>query len=171
MRKALGLVPVIALGCAGCAQPYPPEPVYSQVISMPAANDANCREYSAQATVAGRQQQIAGRACRQSDGTWRIAEGVPGQPVQLVTAYAPPVYADWYPYYPWLWEPPIGLSLGASVVFLDRSRRFHAFRFSDRRFAFHSNAFRDGSRFTGFHDGFGGMRGGFGHFGMGGRHG
>lgn len=32
-----------------------------------------CREYSTQAIVGGRPEQIHGRACRQSNGTWRVA--------------------------------------------------------------------------------------------------
>jgi surface antigen len=33
-----------------------------------------CREYTQTVTVAGKQQQAYGKACRQPDGTWRIVE-------------------------------------------------------------------------------------------------
>jgi hypothetical protein len=123
------LVPVIGivLACSGCVSGPTPQPTFSQVTSQVATNSSNCRDYSAQATVDGRQQEIVGRACQQSDGTWRIVEGTSGQPEQFVTVFAPP--AAYYPYYgPWLWGPPIGLSRGGPVIFVGRDHRFHPFR-------------------------------------------
>ena len=32
-----------------------------------------CREYVTYATIAGKSEKIHGRACRQTDGTWRVA--------------------------------------------------------------------------------------------------
>ena len=173
-------VSVIVLACTGCVTAYSSEPVFTQVTSQVAVDDPNCRDYSAQVMIERRQQQIVGRACQQSDGTWRIVEGPPGQPPQIVVGYTPPPYA-YYPYYdPWLWGPPIGLSLGASVVFVDRFRGFHHFRFAHGReglFAHRHDDFRfagrDGFRSEDFHHGFGGMHhgfGGFGHTAMGGGH-
>jgi hypothetical protein len=160
MRELI-LVIGVTLTCAGCVT-QPPPPMFSRVASQVAPDNPNCREYSARATVDGKPREIVGRACRQDDGTWRIAEGSPGQPASLVTVYAPPPYGAWYPSYdPWLWGWPIGLSLGPSVVFVDRDHRFHHFRFADGHHAFGS---------THFHGGFGGFRGGFGH-GGGMRHG
>jgi hypothetical protein len=144
-------IPVIgiALICSSCALAPPSPPLFSQVTSQVAPDSPNCRDYSAQATVDGKQQEIIGRACQQDDGSWRIAEGPSGQPVQFVTVYAPPPY-DYYSYYdPWLWGWPIGLSLGASVLFVDRDHRFHHVQFANRHDGF----------------GFGGIRGGFGGFG------
>jgi hypothetical protein len=158
--RELTLVVGVTLACSGCVPP-PPQPVFTQVASQVAPDDPNCRVYSAQATIDGRPQAIAGRACRQTDGTWRIAEGPPGQTPQFATVYAPPPYS-YYPYYdPWLWDWPIGLSLGTSAIFVDRDHRFHDFRFAGRH---------DGGRFGGFRGRFGGFHGGFAH-GGGGHHG
>lgn len=72
------LFPAVALAslCAGCVQPPPPPPPPAMVselaASVPAANP-NCREYTAPGTVNGQQQPVTGRACRQPDGTWRLA--------------------------------------------------------------------------------------------------
>ncbi|MCC5791628.1 MAG: glycine zipper 2TM domain-containing protein [Legionellaceae bacterium] len=33
-----------------------------------------CREYTTQAMIGGKSQQIFGKACRQSDGSWRVVE-------------------------------------------------------------------------------------------------
>lgn len=151
---------------AGCveAPPPPAEPMFSQVIEQVAADNPACREYTAQATVNGRPQQIVGRACQQSDGTWRIAEGPPGQPTQFQTVYGPGVpyaygYPSYFPYYdPWFLGPPIGLSFGGGFVFVDRFHHFH-----------HFHHFGHGFAHGGFgHDGFG--HHGFGHGGMGGMH-
>lgn len=161
MRQILPLAGVILI-CAGCTQYAPAEPVFSQIIARPDPANPNCREYSAQATIEGRPQVVVGRACQQADGSWRIAERSPGQPTQYVITYAPPPYAYYPPYDPWLWGPPIGLSLGASVVFLDRDHRFHHFRFAGRRDGFRFGGLHEGSRFEGMHHG-------FGRFGHGGR--
>jgi surface antigen len=103
------------------------------------------------------QQPIVGRACQQTDGSWRVAEGTPEQPGQYVAVY-PPAYGYYYPGYdPWFWDPPIGLSLGA-VVFLDRAHHIHRFPTFHRHFAH-----------GGFgHAGWGGFHPGLGHGGWGG---
>jgi hypothetical protein len=150
----------LILLCSGCVQAPPPpaEATISQVTERVAADDPTCRDYSAQAIVDGRQQQIVGRACQQSDGSWRVAEGPPNAPTQFQTVYwaQPYTHGMYYPYYdPWFLGPPIGLSLGGSFVFVDRFHRFHRF---------HHQFARDGFR----HDGF--MHGGFGRGGMGGMH-
>ncbi|MCW3477844.1 flagellar basal body L-ring protein FlgH [Limobrevibacterium gyesilva] len=147
----------LALICAGCVAP-PPEPLISQAtITTPPDNPA-CRDYTLQAIVHGEPQTIVGHACQQPDGTWRIVEAPQGQPAQSMMIYAPPPYA-YYPYYdPWLWEPPIGLSVGA-FVFVDRHHHFHDFR------RFHE---RHGFASSGFHHG---MENRFRNAGSGGRHG
>lgn len=168
MRALIAVTGLILVG-PGCVQAplTPPEPVISQVSERVAADDPTCREYTARATVDGRPQEIVGRACQRSDGSWRIAEGPPGQPTQFQTVYGPPLsyaygssfpYYPYYPYYdPWSWGPPIGLSFGSSFVFVDRFHHFHHFR---HEFA------HDGFRHDGFrHDGFGHF--GFGHGGFG----
>ncbi|MBN9563784.1 MAG: hypothetical protein J0H14_24130 [Alphaproteobacteria bacterium] len=152
------------LVCAGCVQAPPPsaQAVISQATERVAADDPACREYTAQATVDGRPQQLVGRACQQSDGSWRIAEGPPDQPMQFQTVYAPVSYPYgyplYYPYYdPWFLGPPIGLSFGGGFVFVDRSHHFHHFHHFGHSFA--NDGFRhDGFRHSGFgNGGFGGM--------------
>lgn len=76
MCRLIPAVALIAL-CAGCAQPPPPPPpaMISQLIASVPADNPNCREYTAPATVDGQPQQLVGRACRQADGSWRMEEG------------------------------------------------------------------------------------------------
>jgi hypothetical protein len=116
-------VPVLSfiLICSGCVAAPEPQPMVSAVNSDVAPDDPNCREYRAQATVDGQAQEIVGRACRQSDGSWKVSEGPTGAPPEMIALYVPPPYA----YDPWLWEFPIGFSLGSSVVFVDRQHHLH----------------------------------------------
>jgi hypothetical protein len=72
------LLPAAALAsvCAGCVQPPPPPPppdMVSELAASLAAANPNCREYTATGIVNGQQQPVVGRACRQTDGTWRLA--------------------------------------------------------------------------------------------------
>jgi hypothetical protein len=118
MRRTICLAVVIS-ACSGCVS-APPEPVQPMIFgenTTGAADDPNCREYKGQAMIGGQEQQLVGRACRQSDGTWKIVEGTSEHPAQVVTVYTPPPYSA-YPYYdPWLWGPPFGLGFGASFAF------------------------------------------------------
>jgi surface antigen len=114
----------VALGCTGCVAVPLSEPVITQVAMTAPRDNPNCRFYTAQALIDGKSEQIVGRACRQADGTWQITEGPPGEPDNMAAVYAPPTYANYGDYDPWLWEPPIGLSLGA-VVFIDRVHHLH----------------------------------------------
>jgi hypothetical protein len=124
------------LACTACMAAQATEPDVSQVTENVAADNPDCRDYKATATVDGTEQQIVGRACRQQDGTWKITEGPPARPAEYGAVYVPPAYGyypsyGYYPAYdPWFWGPPIGLSLGA-FVFVDRDHhihRFHGFR-------------------------------------------
>jgi hypothetical protein len=154
--RALLCSTALAFACAACATETPsptllPSAPVTNFQSNVAADDPNCREYTGEATIAGVQQQILGRACRQSDGSWRVAEGTPVDPAQYIGIYpaAPAAYYPYYPYYPyygwydpWFWGPPFGF--GASFVFFDGHGHHH-----------HNN----------FHHGF--AHGGTGgHFGM-----
>ena len=115
MRPLFGATALV-LACSGCVEAPPPPVVITPVSSTIAGDDPNCREYTAVATIAGEQQQIVGRACRQADGSWRIVEGTPEQPGQVILIYPPPT--DAYPYppdYPWFWGPPF--AVGTSFVF------------------------------------------------------
>jgi hypothetical protein len=118
MRTTICLAAVIS-ACSGCVS-APPQPVMSAGVNTTvAADDPNCREYTRGAVIGGQEQQLVGRACLQSDGTWKIVEGTSEHPAQIVTVYTPPPYAA-YPYYePWLWGSPFGLGFGASFVFFN----------------------------------------------------
>lgn len=68
-----------------------------------------CREYQQTVTVAGKQQQAYGTACRQPDGTWQIVDNSqPAAPVvqqRTTTIYAPPPAYDSYYYRPYAYYP------------------------------------------------------------------
>jgi len=116
-------VPVVSyiLVCSGCVAAPEPQAMVTSVTSEIASDDPNCRDYRAQAAGDGQPQEVVGRACRQPDGTWRVSEGPPSAPPQMIAIYVPPPYA----YDPWLWEFPIGFSLGTGVVFVDRQHHLH----------------------------------------------
>jgi hypothetical protein len=138
MRQFASVVSFI-LACTGCVVAPEPQPLFSAVTSDVAPDDPHCRDYRALATVDGQPQEIVGRACQQSDGSWRIVEGPSRAPPQMLALYAPPPYA----YNPWLWDFPIGFSLGASVVFVDRQHHFHHMQVANglRRFHFANGGF------------------------------
>jgi len=116
MRKIICLV-AVALSGSACVAASPPPPVVAPVTATIPANAPNCREYTAEATIDGKPQQVVGRACRREDGSWQVVEGTVDQPAQFVAVYPPPPYP--YPYYyPWYWGPPFGF--GASFVFVNR---------------------------------------------------
>jgi surface antigen len=75
----------IVLACAAC-QPYAHSMVVATAPGQPQSlqNEAapDCREFSAPVTTAGRREEANGRACRQPDGTWRVAQNTPGLPTQ-----------------------------------------------------------------------------------------
>jgi hypothetical protein len=176
------LLVLVLVGCVGCAAPYAPnpvvaqglpnpgEPVLSQVTATPVAGNPDCHNYTALATIDGKQEKIVGKACRQSDGSWAIAEGPPTNPNQYTTVYWPPTDPYYADYEPWLWDAPIGISIGAPFFF-DVHRHFHPFfharHFGDFRHAGHFGEFRHAGHFGEFHHAgrFGGFHGGFSHRG------
>ena len=94
---------------------------------LPAPVDSTrCRAVIGQAEIDGTVQQIVGRACQQSDGTWQIVQNPDGS----VLWYS----VDAYPYPDrWYWGPTVFVGVGTAFVFVDRFHRFH--RFHDfRRF-------------------------------------
>ncbi|WP_175997299.1 hypothetical protein [Burkholderia stabilis] len=122
-----------------------------------------CRAVVAQADIDGTEQQIVGRACLQSDGTWQIVQSPDGSVLWYPAAGYP--YAD-----PWYWGPPLFIGAGVSFVFVDRFRHFHHFDhighfnpIEHRRFGtpmgagFHHGAFGGMHQFGGM-SGAGGMR-------------
>lgn len=114
----------IPIACAGCIAAAPPAAVITELTEHDVPGQPQCRDYTANAIIDGLQQQIVGRFCRRSDGSWEAVETAPGQPTQYVT-YWPP-YGDAAAYDGWLWGPPFGFSLGA-VFFRDRDHHFHRF--------------------------------------------
>jgi uncharacterized membrane protein YgcG len=169
MRVLFGST-VLAILCSGCvaAPPPPPAPPFdiaavTDFQSKPSAADPNCNDYTGQATIDGKQQQIVGHACKQPDGSWKVAEGTTDQPNQYVAVYPAPVYypGDYYygsyyyggyPYdWPWLWDASFGF--GSSFVFFGNHFHHHGFHGG-----FHGGGFHGG----GFHGG------GFAHGGGGG---
>lgn len=125
MRSALVAATALALASSGCVESPPPPVVITPLSDTVAADDPNCREYTAIATIEGEQQQIVGRACRQPDGSWRIVEGTPEQPGQVILVYPPPSpdYVYPYPSYPWFWGPPF--AFGASFAFFSGHGHHH----------------------------------------------
>jgi surface antigen len=132
------------------------------------ATSSNCRAIVGEAEIDGSMQQIAGRACLQSDGTWQIVQSSDGSVLWYPLAAYP--YPDL-----WWWGPPILFGAGVSFIFVDHFHHFHHF------YHFHPmNHGRFGAPIgTGFHrgpfpgrsrDGFGGVHGFGGTSGAGGMH-
>jgi surface antigen len=114
-------------------------------VDQPAPVVGSCRAVEGQATIDGKVQQTVGRACLQSDGSWKFVQGPDGN----VLTYQPVAY----PYSdPWYYGPP--LLIGGGFIFIDS---FHHNHFFDHfRQVDHG---RIGGRMnTGFH----GAGGGFG---------
>ncbi|MEK2606470.1 hypothetical protein [Burkholderia arboris] len=129
--------------------------VVAQMADDPSGNGTNCRAVVAQADIDGTAQQIVGRACLQSDGTWQIVQSADGSVVWYPVAAYP--YDD-----PWYWGPPLFIGAGVSFIFVDRFHRFHHFDHVDhfnpidhRRFGVPVGASHE---FGGMHR-FGGMGG------------
>ncbi|RKE39975.1 hypothetical protein B0G76_6433 [Paraburkholderia sp. BL23I1N1] len=126
------------------------------------ADSANCRAAVGQAEIDGTMQQIVGRACLDSDGTWQIVQSADGSALWYpVTAYP---YPD-----PWWWGPPIFIGAGVSLIFVDHFHHFHHFdhfhpmghdHFAPMGTGFHRAPFPGGHTgdFGGMHGSGGGMR-------------
>lgn len=115
------------------------------------AYSINCRAIVGQAEIDGTIQQIVGRACLQSDGTWQIVQSADGSVLWYPLAAYP--YPD-----PWYWGPPFFVGAGASFIFVDRFHHFHHFHRFDRFHRFDHFNQMDHGRFgtpmgAGFHRG------------------
>ncbi|WP_175711823.1 hypothetical protein [Burkholderia ambifaria] len=149
---------VVCLGCSVC--------VLAQTYDDDSPDEgARCRAVVAQAEIDGTEQQIVGRACRQSDGTWQMVQSPDGSIVWYPdTAYP---YTD-----PWYWGPAVFVGTGVSFVFIDRFHHHHHFDHFDHFGHFshfdgvgHGHVgvpmgagFHHGPAFVGGGHGFGGMR-------------
>jgi hypothetical protein len=131
-----GLASFLLLLLASCAT-EPLEPAIPTLESTPLSTvstirpvEGECREYSVPITVGGKEETAYGRACRQADGTWQIAqpttpEGAANPPgiVQSTVIYpAYPYYDPWWGP-PW-WGPPFGF-FGAAVGFHGHHHHHH----------------------------------------------
>jgi surface antigen len=79
-----------------------------------------CRAVAGQAEIDGSMQQVVGRACLQSDGTWQIVEDTDGSTLVYPVAFYP--YPD-----QWYWGPPLFIGAGVSFVFVDRFHHHYHF--------------------------------------------
>jgi hypothetical protein len=91
------------------------------IVPKPAFNSGGtvCREFTKTVTIGGTQQQAYGTACRQPDGTWKLAQqegpvveppviaAAPPQPQPRVVYVYPEPYYQPRPYYyqPYGWRP------------------------------------------------------------------
>jgi hypothetical protein len=179
MRNILKLAAVLCV----CAVPVGPQlmaqesgpAVYPQAdVSQNGPNGApDCQQVSGAAQIDGQQQTISGLACRQPDGTWRIA-----QPADMDNAspYAGGYYqfTPVYDYDPLYWGPPFALGFGASFIFVDRFHHFHHIdhvHFANGHGFGHGGFYGGGRHWASFHGGNfgGGFHGGGGHGGGHGR--
>jgi hypothetical protein len=155
MMRVLWSSTTLALLCSACVAAPPPPPVMpvAPVALSPAVSgfqtkvsetDPNCNDYTGQAMIDGKEEQVVGHACKQADGSWKVAEGTASQPNQFTAVYPAPVYPDgyYYPDYfygdPWLWDASFGF--GTSFVFFGNHFHHHGF---------HRGGFHHGGSFHG----------------------
>ncbi len=105
------------LVCLGFAAPVPAQTYDESPVPV---DSTNCRAVVGQAEIDGTMQQIVGRACLQSDGTWQIVQSPDGSVLWYPVAAYP--YPD-----PWWWGPPIFIGAGVSFIFVDHFHHFHHF--------------------------------------------
>jgi hypothetical protein len=142
---------VLALLCSACvAAPPPPVPIALSPVSdfqtKVSETDPNCRDYTGQAMIDGKEEQVVGHACKQEDGSWKVAEGTASEPAQFTAVYPAPIYAGgYYPDYfygdPWFWDTSFGF--GSSFVFFNRHFHHHGFHHG----GFHHGGFGHGGGF------------------------
>ena len=105
----------VGVVCLGCSVS-----VLAQTYDDAVDEGARCRAVVAQAEIDGTEQQIVGRACRQSDGSWQMEQSSDGSIVWYPDTGYP--YDD-----PWYWGPAVFVGTGASFVFIDRFHHHHHF--------------------------------------------
>jgi surface antigen len=105
-----------------CAAFAASAPLFAQSFDDSMSSDArsNCRAIAGQAEIDGTMQQIVGRACLQSDGTWRIVQSDDGSVLTYPIADYP--YVD-----PWYVGPPVFIGVGVGFIFVDRFHHFHRY--------------------------------------------
>ncbi|WP_133647724.1 hypothetical protein [Paraburkholderia flava] len=125
-------------------------PAFAQTeVNVSSTLDAgNCRAVSGQAEIDGTTQQIVGRACQQSNGTWQIVQTDDGNVLWYPAGAYP--YAD-----PWWYGPPLFIGAGVGFIFVDRFHHFHRFYHYNHFHQFGYHHF-GASAMGGFHHGFGG---------------
>src|SRR5476651_53364 len=85
MRQLLRLG--IMLAALGFAAPALAQ-MYDDAAGADVDSGANCRAVAGQADVDGSMQQVVGRACLQSDGTWQIVENPDRKSTRLNSSHA-----------------------------------------------------------------------------------
>ena len=118
MRWIFAPMTVAAL-CVGCSGVGSSRAEIELVGQSVAADNAACRIYSINSQVDGVTRNLVGRACKQADGAWQVAEGPPDNPAVFQTLYRPDPSAV---YEPWGAGPPIGISAGRPVTIVIRGR-------------------------------------------------
>ena len=114
MARRAGWTTILGLACAGCA--IGPAPAEVEVYFMQVApDDPACRVYRANVKDGNDAFRIDGRACRQTDGSWKASEGRLGGPRAAFAFKAPP--GAWLE--TWAIGPPVGISLGRPVIMVN----------------------------------------------------
>ncbi|KQR73822.1 hypothetical protein ASG35_22955 [Burkholderia sp. Leaf177] len=142
MRKAFFLGTAHAV--LACAIFSSSASLFAQSFDDPMSPDlqSNCRAIAGQAEIDGTMQQIVGRTCLQSDGTWRIVQADDGSMLTYPIAEYP--YVD-----PWYVGPPVFIGVGVGFVFVDRFHHFHRYNHFNQM-----NHYHVGGRYVGgFHNG------------------
>jgi hypothetical protein len=141
--RAVVAIAGLALVCAGCVQTAPPPVAVAGPGPVMPAAAPDCRTIKATTTIDGKQQELTGLACRNADGSWRMAGE---QPIYLLPPYAYAYDPGWM----WWWSP-IGLGAVSSFALLEVPHdHFRRGREHDRDFFIrdHDGNFRGGhSRF------------------------
>jgi surface antigen len=130
---------------------------YDDSVAADVDPGTNCRAVAGQAEIDGSMQQVVGRACLQSDGTWQIMQSPDGSVLMYPVAIYP--YPD-----PWYWGPPLYFGAGVSFIFVDHFHHFSHFHHFHQMDHVHVGA-PIGSGFHGERPRFGGGMGGMHTFG------
>jgi surface antigen len=74
----------VVLALTACQLPTNPTQIssLSEQQTQPGQPQLACQEFTAPVTAGDRPEQARGKACRQPDGSWRVAQNTPGLPAQ-----------------------------------------------------------------------------------------
>ena len=116
----------LALVSASCTEVVAPPPQQqASALASPASGQEYCREYTSQAVIDGKPQDMVGTACQQPDGRWKLVDGTAPAP-DGQQASPPPAVAYPYPYpYPYYYYYPYPTYFGPSVGIFFHGRFHH----------------------------------------------